>query len=42
MGELSKLKGLGPESEKYLNEVGINTKKELEEMLRVEGVEIEI
>ena len=31
MGELSKLKGLGPKSEKCLNEVGITTRKELEE-----------
>lgn len=30
MGELSKLKGLGPKSEKCLNEIGINTKEELE------------
>jgi len=30
MGELRKLKGLGPKSEKCLNEIGINTKDELE------------
>ena len=29
MGELSKLKGLGPKSEKCLNEVGIFTKDDL-------------
>ncbi len=30
MGELSKLKGLGPESERCLNEIGIRTREELE------------
>ena len=30
MGELSKLKGLGLKSEKCLNEIGINTKEDLE------------
>ena len=30
MGELSKLKGLGPKSEKCLNEIGIKTKSDLE------------
>ncbi len=30
MGELSKLKGLGPKSESYLNEVGIFTKDQLQ------------
>ena len=30
MGELSKLKGLGPKSEKHLNEIGIKTKSDLE------------
>jgi len=29
MGELSKLKGLGPKSEKCLNEIGINTRDDL-------------
>ncbi|MDH5434060.1 MAG: TfoX/Sxy family protein [Gammaproteobacteria bacterium] len=29
MGELSKLKGLGPKSEKCLNEIGIRTKSDL-------------
>ncbi|MGR8931618.1 MAG: TfoX/Sxy family DNA transformation protein [Gammaproteobacteria bacterium] len=32
MGELSQLKGLGPKSEKCLNEIGINTKKDLEKI----------
>lgn len=32
MGELSKLKGLGPKSEKYLNEIGIHTKEQLKDM----------
>ncbi|MEW8627339.1 MAG: TfoX/Sxy family DNA transformation protein [Candidatus Thiodiazotropha sp.] len=32
MGELSRLKGLGPKSEKSLNEVGIKTKRQLEEI----------
>ncbi len=30
MGELSKLKGLGPKSEKCLNEIGIMTRRDLE------------
>ncbi|MCG7896637.1 MAG: TfoX/Sxy family protein [Candidatus Thiodiazotropha taylori] len=30
MGELSKLKGLGPKSEKALNEVGIKTRLQLQ------------
>ncbi len=30
MGELSKLKGLGPKSEKCLNEIGIKSKSDLE------------
>jgi len=30
MGELSKLNGLGPKSERYLNEIGIKTKSDLE------------
>ncbi len=30
MGELSKLKGLGPRSEKCLNEIGIKTRSDLE------------
>lgn len=30
MGELSKLKGLGPKSEQALNEVGIRTRRQLE------------
>ncbi len=30
MGELSKLKGLGPKSEKCLNEIGIKNKSDLE------------
>ena len=30
MGELSKLKGLGPKSEKYLNDIGIYTRQDLE------------
>lgn len=30
MGELAKLKGLGPKSEKCLNEIGIKTKVDLE------------
>ena len=29
MGELSKLKGLGPKSEKCLNEIGIHTEEDL-------------
>ena len=29
MGELAKLKGLGPKSEKCLNEIGINSKNDL-------------
>jgi len=29
MGELSKLKGLGPKSEVWLNEVGIHTREDL-------------
>jgi DNA transformation protein len=32
MGELSKLKGLGPKSEKCLNEVGIHTREELQKI----------
>ncbi len=32
MGELSQLKGLGPKSEQYLNEVGIHTKAQLIEL----------
>ena len=32
MGELSKLKGLGPKSEKCLNEIGIKTKSDMEAM----------
>ncbi|MCG7874414.1 MAG: TfoX/Sxy family protein [Candidatus Thiodiazotropha lotti] len=32
MGELSRLKGLGPKSEKALNEVGISTRRELEDV----------
>ena len=32
MGELSKMKGLGPKSEKCLNEVGIITKNDLEKI----------
>jgi len=32
MGELSKLKGLGPKSEKYLNEIGIGTQEQLKEI----------
>ncbi len=32
MGELSKLKGLGPKSEKCLNEIGIKTKGDLEKI----------
>lgn len=32
MGELSKLKGLGPKSEKCLNEIGIHTKAQLKEI----------
>ena len=32
MGELSKLKGLGPKSEQWLNEVGITTKEQLQEL----------
>ena len=30
MGELSKLKGLGPKSERCLNEIGIKTRHDLE------------
>lgn len=30
MRELSKLKGLGPKSEKWLNDIGINTREDLE------------
>jgi DNA transformation protein len=32
MGELSKLKGLGPKSEQWLNEIGIYTRDELAEI----------
>ncbi|MFC3151906.1 TfoX/Sxy family protein [Litoribrevibacter euphylliae] len=32
MGELSKLKGLGPKSEQWLNEIGIFTEAELREL----------
>lgn len=32
MGELSKLNGLGPKSEKSLNEIGIFTKDQLQEI----------
>ncbi len=32
MGELSKLKGLGPKSERCLNEIGIHTKEQLQEI----------
>ena len=32
MGELSNLKGLGPKSEKCLNEIGINTREDLERL----------
>ena len=32
MCKLSKLKGLGPKSEKYLNEIGIHTKEQLDEI----------
>jgi len=32
MGELSKLKGLGPKSEKCLNEIGIHAKEQLHEI----------
>lgn len=32
MGELAKLKGLGPKSEKCLNEIGIKTKADLEKI----------
>jgi len=32
MGELSKLKGLGPKSERYLNEIGIHTKEQLQQI----------
>ncbi len=31
MGELSRLKGLGPKSERCLNEIGIHTRRELED-----------
>ncbi len=34
---LSQLKGLGPKSEKYLNEIGIYTKEELGEMGAVQA-----
>jgi len=30
MGELSKLKGLGPKSERCLNEIGVRTKSDLD------------
>ena len=30
MGELAKLKGLGPKSERCLNEIGIKTRRDLE------------
>jgi DNA transformation protein len=36
MGELSKLKGLGPKSEKCLNEIGIFTEEQLRELGAVE------
>lgn len=42
MGELSKLKGLGKKSELCLNEIGIYTKKELQEILKADGVEIKL
>ncbi len=32
MGNLSKLKGLGPVSERYLDEIGIHTREQLEEI----------
>lgn len=32
MGELSKLKGLGPKSEEYLNEIGIYSKAQLQKI----------
>ncbi|HEC19569.1 MAG TPA: competence-specific regulator [Gammaproteobacteria bacterium] len=32
MGDLSKLKGLGPKSERCLNEIGIKTRSDLEAM----------
>jgi nucleotidyltransferase/DNA polymerase involved in DNA repair len=32
MGKLSELKGLGPKTESYLNEIGIHTKGQLEEI----------
>lgn len=37
MGELSKLKGIGPKAEKSLNEIGIKTKKELQEIGAIEA-----
>ncbi len=37
MGELSKLKGLGPKSEKWLNEIGIATEDQLRELGAVEA-----
>lgn len=38
MGELSKLKGLGPKSEKNLNEIGIYTKEDLEKIGAVKAL----
>ena len=38
MGEISKLKGLGPAAEKSLNGIGIYTKKDLEEIGAVKAI----
>lgn len=38
MGELSTLKGLGPKSEKKLNEIGIYTKEDLEKIGAVKAL----
>jgi len=40
MGEISKLKGLGPAAEKSLNAIGIYTKKDLEEIGAVKALMI--
>ncbi len=38
MGEISKLRGLGPAAEKSLSRIGIYTKKDLEEMGAVKAL----
>ena len=38
MGELSSLKGLGPTSEKHLNDIGVYTKTDLEKLGAVQAI----